>query len=71
MKHLCHSVQPGAYRLVTPTDNEQVLAFKNPDGKVVVMAVNRTDRSMPMALGYEGRFLNIELLPHSFNTFTF
>ncbi|MBR1726145.1 MAG: hypothetical protein IJ724_05785 [Muribaculaceae bacterium] len=71
MKHLCHSVQPGAHRLLTPPDNGHVLAFENPDGKVVVVLVNITDQPMPLALEHKGRFLNVELCPHSFNTITF
>ncbi|MBR1476227.1 MAG: glycoside hydrolase family 30 protein [Muribaculaceae bacterium] len=71
MKHLCHSVQPGAHRLLTPPDNGQVLAFENPDGKVVVVLVNITDQPMPLALEHKGRYLNVELCPHSFNTITF
>lgn len=71
MKHLCHNVQPGAHRLVTPIDNEQVLAFCNPDGQVVIMLVNRSDSQQPLSLNYQGRYLNIVLQPHSFNTITF
>ena len=71
MKHLCHSVQPGAHRLVTPSDNEQILAFQNPDGVVSVLLVNRTAQAQAISLAWQGRYLNIELKAHSFNTITF
>ena len=71
MKHLCHSVVPGAYRLQTPADNEQVLAFVNPDGLVTVVMTNRTDQPQALALRYQGRYINVELPPHSFHTITF
>ena len=68
MKHLCHSVKPGAYRLVTPEDNEQILAFENPDGQVTVLLVNRTDQAQTLSLNWQGRYLNLQLKAHSFNT---
>ncbi len=71
MKHLCRFVQPGAHRLVTPADNEQLLAFENQDGQVVVVAVNRTESMQSVTLGMRGRYLNIEIQPHSFNTILF
>ena len=68
MKHLCHSVKPGAYRLVTPEGNEQILAFENPDGQVTVLLVNRTDQAQALSLNWQGRYLNLQLKAHSFNT---
>lgn len=68
MKHLCHSVVPGAYRLVTPPDNEDVLAFVNPDGRITVVMTNRRDQSRPVSLRLNGQYLNMELPPHSFHT---
>lgn len=68
MKHLCHSVVPGAYRLVTPEDNEDVLAFVNPDGHITIVMVNRRDQIQNTSLNIDGKFLNLELPPHSFHT---
>ena len=68
MKHLCHSVVPGAYRLLTTGDNEQLLAFVNPDGRITIVMVNRTDSSEQRALHVNGKYLNMELPPHSFHT---
>ena len=71
MKHLCHSVVPGAHRLVTPMDNEQVLAFVNPDGLVTIVLANRSNEAQSLSLNYQGRYLNINLPPHSFHSITF
>ena len=68
MKHLCHSVVPGAYRLVTPADNEDVLAFINPDGRITVVMVNRRDQALRTSLHMGNQFLNLELPAHSFHT---
>lgn len=68
MKHLCHSVVPGAYRLATPADNEDVLAFVNPDGRITIVMVNRRDQAQRISLLITGRFLNLELPAHSFHT---
>ncbi len=71
MKHLCHSVVPGAHRLVTPMDNDQVLAFVNPDGLVTIVLANRSNEAQSLSLNYQGRYLNINLPPHSFHSITF
>ena len=68
MKHLCHSVVPGSYRLEISGDNENALAFINPDGRIVVVMVNRSDNKQTTSLSMNKQFLNLELPPHSFHT---
>ncbi len=71
MKHLCHSVMPGACRLETTGDGGNALAFINPDGRTTVVMVNRSDDRQRVSLAMNNRFLNLELPPHSFHTLIF
>ena len=71
MKHLCHYVMPGAYRLETPYDNEEVLAFVNPDGKTTILVANRSNEVRNLSLEVAGRYLNLTVKAKSFNTINF
>ncbi|MBR5432743.1 MAG: beta-glycosidase, partial [Bacteroidales bacterium] len=53
LKHLSHFVMPGAKLLRTsgPVD-EDVLAFLNPDGKVVVLVVNPIEEAISVAVDF-------------------
>lgn len=68
MKHLSRHVVPGSFRLSTPDDNGDILAFVTPDGHIVVIIANTTDSSRSIALHIQGRFLNIQLPAHSFHS---
>jgi len=69
MKHLCHYVVPGAYRLETQGDD--ILAFENPDGSRAVMIVNRENSTKEISLAIAGKHVNLTLRPKSFNTLKF
>jgi len=45
MKHLSHFVQPGAVFVETDGTWPDALAFKNPDGSIVVLVANFTDKT--------------------------
>ena len=68
MKHLCHYIVPGAYRLQTPDNQENILAFENPDGKITVMIVNRENQEKNISLSLKGKYLNLKVKSKSFNT---
>lgn len=68
MKHLSHYVQPGA-TLLTVSDLSDVLAFKNPDGKVVVVIANTTNSDKKQTLKISENYLDVTLRANSFNTF--
>ncbi len=71
MKHLAHFLQPGAVRVETLSYQgyEQLLAFANPDGSVVVIVQNDLAEPMPVRIGI-GRDVIDETLPaDSFSTF--
>jgi glucosylceramidase len=50
--HFSRFVRPGARRILCATarDDMDATAFRNPDGSVVVVALNRTEQDMPYAL---------------------
>lgn len=68
MKHLSRNVVPGSYRLATPDDNSDVLAFVTPDGHTVVLLANTGNSSRHIALHIAGKYLNLQLPAHSFHS---
>jgi len=70
MKHYSHFVMPGAMRLETSGD-ENVLAFANPDGSIVITAGNLTDENKTLRIKIGHNLLSPELEANSFNTFYF
>lgn len=68
MKHLSRFVQPGAKRLELDGAGEDILGFVNPDGKEVIVAVNRQDTAKDVTLRKDGKTLSFKLQPKSFNT---
>lgn len=67
MKHVSHFVQPGAYRLETNGGDDH-LAFVNPDGKTIVVFVNKENSGRTLKIGINGYVLDIEAKARSFNT---
>lgn len=72
VRHLSAFVRPGARRLSTDSflGYENVLAFGNPDGEVVIVVQNDLSDPMPVRIKVGGRQLNAELPADSFNTFS-
>ena len=70
LKHVSRFVEPGARVLPTAswTGYENQLAFRNPDGSVVVVIQNDTSEPMPVRLLVGGRLLAPELPADSFST---
>lgn len=70
-KHLSHFVQPGAKRIDTLSISgyENLLAFKNPDGRVVVIAQNDLTEVMPLRIALGNKVFKAHLPADSFNTF--
>ena len=46
-----------------------IVVARNPDGKYVAVAGNFSDSAFPVTIEVDGKYLNVTLLPHSFNTF--
>lgn len=70
MKHLSHYVKPGARHLPTQGEYDDILAFKNPDGQTVVMAVNPTTEQTTIEVKCNKSIFTATLEPQSINTFT-
>lgn len=70
MKHLSHFVLPGAYRLKT-TGNIDNLAFLNPNGEIVLMLVNQEKNDKDINISVNEKTMSIKLKGESINTFSF
>lgn len=69
-KHLTHFVKPGAYKIET-SGYEDALAFKNPDGKRVVILSNASDMEKRITIKADDKEIFPVLAAHSFHTFEF
>ena len=70
-KHFCHFVANGTKMIgYGGRDNEEapVVVFKR-NGEYIVTAGNFTDEEKTISVKIGGKFLNLLLPPHSFNTF--
>ncbi|MDR1683161.1 MAG: glycosyl hydrolase family 30, partial [Candidatus Symbiothrix sp.] len=70
IKHLSRFVVPGAYRLKT-TDDGNHLAFENPDGTIVIVAVNKEETPKNIKIAYKNKIFSASIKAKSFNTFDF
>ena len=68
MKHLSHYVKPGDYKLKTLRQDENLLAFRNKEGKTIILVANKEDKIKNMTVSINGNVLNLSLKPKSFNT---
>jgi len=71
-KHLNHFVKPGARRLALAGGSDEVLAFRNPDGAIVVVAASTGEGKREFEIAF-GSAISIRatLAAHSFNSFVF
>ncbi len=69
MKHLSHFVLPGAYRLKTSGGKDH-LAFRNPDGTVVLVLVNTEVADKKMTIAFSDKSVDVTVKAKSFNTLT-
>jgi glucosylceramidase len=71
LKHLSHFVQPGARRLdlLGWSGYDNLLAFGNPDGDVVVMTQNDMCQDLSLRLKVGEHVVSATLPPDSFSTF--
>ena len=68
MKHVSHYVKPGASFLAV-SDNNDLLAFKNPDGKIIAILANQGNKDKSISIKLVDKYLNFKLKAKSFNTF--
>ncbi len=66
-------VRPGAQRIVSVStlDELETTAFLNPDGRIAVIVMNRTDQTFDFALKFNDQVAVAESPAHSVSTFCF
>ena len=71
--HFSRFIRPGAVRvLCAPThDDLECTAFHNPDGRVAMVVMNRSDQALPFQLLAGGRCADCDAPAHSISTFMF
>lgn len=71
--HFSKFIQPGAKRVAATASRSQLLttAFKNEDGKMVVVVMNQGDISTPYSLWINGKAAQTTAMPHSISTLVF
>lgn len=71
-RHYSHFIKEGTKIVgAQPTGSEKVpvLVALNPDGKYVVVAGNFSDEDKKVSVELGGKYINLSLAPHSFNSF--
>ncbi len=68
--HFSKFIQPGAKRIASSPSRSALLstAFLNPDGKISVIVMNRTEKEVPYSLWINGQAAETKSLPHSIQT---
>ena len=73
VKHFSNLVTPGSrmqgYVPREQTDGMPVIVFQRPDRKYVVIIGNQTDEQRTVTVKLGKKYLNVTLLPHSFNSY--
>jgi glucosylceramidase len=71
--HFSKFVRPGARRIASSPSRSALLsaAFVNPDGKVSVVVMNKTDQKISYNLWLDGNAAEVTSLPHSIQTLVF
>jgi glucosylceramidase len=71
--HFSKFVRPGAKRIASSPSRSPLLstAFINPDGKVSVVVMNKTEQKIAYYLWLDGNAAEVESLPHSIQTLVF
>jgi glucosylceramidase len=70
MKHFAHFVRSGAYRLTSSGDDKNVLAFVNPDNKLIVVVMNNSQTNKDYTIKIGDKMFTVNVPMQSFNTFT-
>lgn len=71
--HFSKFIRPGAKRITSSASRSQFLttAFKNTDGKTVVVVMNQGDSKTPYFIWVNGQAASVTALPHSIATLIF
>ncbi len=71
--HFSRFIRPGAVRVTasSTSDSLETTAFLNPDGRLAVVVLNRSDKALPFALKHRGQEATTEAPAHSITTYRF
>lgn len=71
--HFSKYIKPGAVRIGVDNTNDKLCTtcFLNEDGTIATVVMNEKDHAVDFKLGYEDKFLNLNLQPHSIATYIF
>jgi glucosylceramidase len=71
--HITRFVCPGARRIVSAStlDELETTAFLNPDGRIAVIVMNRSERPFEFGLKYHDQTARAESPAHSISTYCF
>ena len=71
--HFSKFIHPGARRIISSSNRDilETTAFKNADGKIAVIVMNRTEKTVPYLLWINNKAAKMESLPHSIATLVF
>jgi glucosylceramidase len=71
--HFSKFIKPGARRINSSSNRDmlETTAFKNTDGKIAVIVMNRSGKSVPYILWMNNKAVSLESLPHSIVTLVF
>ena len=71
--HFSKFLKPGAKRIISSSSRSQLIttAFKNEDGKMVVIVMNESNIKTPYSLWINGKAAALTALPHSIATLIF
>lgn len=68
LKHVSHYVLPGAKRLATSGDYDNILAFKNTDGSTILVLQNDQDKAKTVHFKLDDETFSVDLTADSFTT---
>jgi len=71
LKHVSHYVLSGARRLEVTGKYDDVLAFRNPDNSIIIIAANQHDENTTVNIRIGDRIISPELKANSINTFVY
>lgn len=71
--HFSRFIKPGSFRICSTkfTDRLECTAFKNPDGTIALVVMNRTDREQDFALRWREKLCDFQMPAHSIMTAVF
>lgn len=72
VKHFSHFITPGSQMVgYSPRTANGILAlaYRTPEGKPIIVIGNQGDKAQTVCIKIENKYLNVNVLAHSFNTY--